>query len=69
MIAVHHIAFDGWSWGVLATELTALYAAFAAGEPSPLPAPELQYADFADWQHEWWDSSAELRETPARLLA
>ncbi len=63
MIAVHHIAFDGWSWGVLAAELTALYAAFAAGEPSPLPDPELQYGDFADWQHEWWDSSTELRET------
>ena len=26
-----------------------LYRAFAAGEPSPLPEPELQYADYAAW--------------------
>ncbi|MFL6119592.1 condensation domain-containing protein, partial [Actinophytocola sp.] len=62
-LTVHHIAFDGWSWGVLATELSTLYAAFTAGERSTLPEIEIQYADYADWQREWWESSAELRET------
>ncbi|MDT8912922.1 non-ribosomal peptide synthetase [Amycolatopsis sp. PS_44_ISF1] len=62
LIAVHHIAFDGWSWGVLARELSTSYSSFAAGEPSPLPEPELQYADYADWLHEWWDRSPVLRE-------
>jgi surfactin family lipopeptide synthetase A len=30
--------------------LDALYAAFGAGRPSPLPEPKLQYADYAVWQ-------------------
>src|ERR1044071_3148148 len=34
---VHHIAYDGWSMGIFARELTAIYDAFAAGLPSPLP--------------------------------
>jgi amino acid adenylation domain-containing protein len=49
----HHVAFDGWSVVVLQSELAALYEAFAAGHPSPLPEPELQYADFAVWQRRW----------------
>jgi len=34
-------------------EMGALYTAFAAGSPSPLPELPLQYADFAVWQREW----------------
>lgn len=49
-VAVHHIAFDGWSTSVLHRELGALYGAFAAGEPDPLPALVTQYADFAAQQ-------------------
>jgi amino acid adenylation domain-containing protein len=50
VLVVHHIVFDGWSAGVLARELAALYEAFAAGRPSPLPPRRIQYADFANWQ-------------------
>ncbi|MEV6714691.1 amino acid adenylation domain-containing protein, partial [Lentzea sp. NPDC051208] len=57
MFAVHHIAFDGWSIGVLADELSALYAAFRAGEPSPLPELEIQYVDYVEWQRDWWEST------------
>ncbi|MFC5286433.1 amino acid adenylation domain-containing protein [Actinokineospora guangxiensis] len=56
MFAVHHIAFDGWSIGVLADELSTLYAAFLAGEPSPLPELEVQYVDYVEWQRDWWES-------------
>jgi non-ribosomal peptide synthetase component F len=38
---------------VLEREVAALYQAFSAGRPSPLPAPALQYADFAAWQRQW----------------
>ena len=50
LLVQHHIISDGWSLGVLCGELAALYAAFAAGLPDPLPPPALQYADYARWQ-------------------
>ncbi|HEY3568284.1 MAG TPA: amino acid adenylation domain-containing protein [Thermoanaerobaculia bacterium] len=53
LVTLHHIAFDGWSVEVFLGELTALYGAFAAGLPSPLPEPPVQYADFAAWQRRW----------------
>lgn len=48
----HHFVHDGWSFALLLRELCALYAACAAGRPSPLPPPERQYGDFAVWQRE-----------------
>jgi amino acid adenylation domain-containing protein len=57
LITVHHIVSDGWSLGVLGHELAAVYDAFAAGSPSPLPALPLQYGDFVAWQHQWRTSA------------
>ena len=51
-LTMHHIVSDGWSIGVLVSELGALYAACLTGAPSPLPELAMQYADFAAWQHE-----------------
>ncbi|HXM55422.1 MAG TPA: amino acid adenylation domain-containing protein [Candidatus Dormibacteraeota bacterium] len=53
VLVVHHIAMDGWSLGLLTSELGALYEAFVAGRPDPLPPMPLQYADFATWQRTW----------------
>ena len=53
LLAVHHIASDGWSQGLLLAELSALYTAFAAGRPSPLADLPIQYADYAAWQRGW----------------
>ncbi|MFG3016839.1 amino acid adenylation domain-containing protein [Streptomyces cinerochromogenes] len=53
-LTVHHIAFDGWSAGVLSRELTELYGARVAGRAADLPEPPLQYADFAVWQRQWF---------------
>ncbi len=52
-VVLHHVISDAWSLRILLRELAALYRAFAAGEPSPLPELPLQYADFARWQREW----------------
>jgi amino acid adenylation domain-containing protein len=49
----HHIASDGWSWGVLMSELETLYQAFSTRQPSPLAELPIQYADFATWQRRW----------------
>jgi amino acid adenylation domain-containing protein len=54
----HHMVHDGWSLHLLLGELVPLYAAFAAGRPSPLPELEVQYADYAAWQRRWMESDA-----------
>ncbi len=53
LFTIHHIVSDGWSMGVFVQELVALYEAFSAGKPSPLPELAIQYADFAAWQRQW----------------
>ncbi|TCP54571.1 amino acid adenylation domain-containing protein [Tumebacillus sp. BK434] len=50
VLVIHHIIADGWSLGVLISEIAKLYAAFAQGAPSPLTGLPLQYGDFAHWQ-------------------
>ncbi|HXO18881.1 MAG TPA: amino acid adenylation domain-containing protein, partial [Thermoanaerobaculia bacterium] len=52
LLTMHHIVSDGWSLGVLTSELSALYGAFSRGEGDPLPALQLHYADYAVWQRE-----------------
>jgi amino acid adenylation domain-containing protein len=52
LLTRHHVASDGWSFSVLASEISELYTAFAAGQPTPLPRLAIQYADFARWQRE-----------------
>lgn len=53
LLTMHHIISDGWSNTVLVREVTALYEAFGAGLPSPLPELSVQYADYATWQRNW----------------
>lgn len=52
LIVVHHTVFDGWSFGVLTTELTALYEAAHTGRPPALPELPIQFADYALWERE-----------------
>src|SRR6266571_7777428 len=59
---MHHIVFDEWSAGLLRHEIAALYDAFSRGRPARLPGLDVQYADYAFWQHE------SLRGKPLRAL-
>ena len=46
-----HIIFDGVALDrVFLPELATLYKAYAAGEPSPLSEPSIQYPDYACWE-------------------
>src|SRR5579872_2460330 len=58
LLTMHHIITDGWSLGLFSRELTAIYPAFAAGLPCPLPDLPIQYADFALWQRDWLQDDA-----------
>ncbi len=57
LLNIHHIACDGWSYGILLEELSRLYAAQlagaavgeAAGQPALLPPLALRYSDYAAW--------------------
>src|SRR5262245_50603503 len=58
LVANHHICSDGWSVGIMAREMSALYAAFSEGrEPALSPLP-IQYADYAVWQRGWLEGPA-----------
>ncbi|HET7459775.1 MAG TPA: amino acid adenylation domain-containing protein, partial [Longimicrobium sp.] len=50
LVTMHHIVADGWSTDVFVRELGTLYDAFHGGRDDPLPALEIQYADYAVWQ-------------------
>jgi amino acid adenylation domain-containing protein len=51
--SMHHSISDGWSMGVFARELAALYNAGLDDKSARLPALPVQYADFSVWQREW----------------
>lgn len=55
-LIVHHIAFDGWSLGILNRELSVLYTAFSKGQSSPFSPLPIQYLDYAYWQQRWLNS-------------
>lgn len=49
-LTMHHAIADGWSAGILLSEVRALYAARVSGVAAPLPPLAVQYADVAVWQ-------------------
>ncbi|AOM39415.1 non-ribosomal peptide synthetase [Xenorhabdus hominickii] len=53
LLTQHHIISDGWSISVLMHELSTLYRAFSQGQPDPMPALTIQYADYVLWQQKW----------------
>jgi amino acid adenylation domain-containing protein len=53
LVTLHHLVTDWISFQIFFADLGALYAAYGAGLPSPLPPPPSQYPDYAVWQREW----------------
>lgn len=63
VLSMHHIVSDGWSAGIIVSELKMLYESFSSGESaSPLPELPLQYVDYANWQLKRIDSPAMRRQ-------
>ncbi|ASZ13033.1 non-ribosomal peptide synthetase [Chitinophaga sp. MD30] len=53
LLNMHHIAFDGWSMGILARELMLLYNGHINHQPVVMEPLPIQYADFAIWQRQY----------------
>jgi amino acid adenylation domain-containing protein len=49
VFTAHHIACDGWSYDIILQELSRLYSAFQAGQPSPLK-PPTPFRDYVRWE-------------------
>jgi amino acid adenylation domain-containing protein len=71
VLVVHHIAWDGMTWGALSGDLSVAYRAAVNGQTDPLPAgavqPALQYADFAAWEQQRPIQEDDLAYWRARL--
>lgn len=61
-VVLHHIICDAWSARVLREELIALY------QKQPVPALDIQYADYAAWQRQHLNTPA-ARDQLGRLSA
>ena len=77
LCTMHHIVTDSWSMQIMAKELSALYGAFSAQRPSPLPELPISYGDYSEWQRKWFKTAKvqqqlkfwkdELEDAPAVL--
>ncbi|BBZ31542.1 hypothetical protein MCNF_01470 [Mycolicibacterium confluentis] len=68
-IAVHHIAFDGWSLAPMVRDVSQAYAArCAVGAPDWAPLP-VQYVDYTLWQQDWLGSEDDPDSVIAAQLA
>ncbi|KTD46057.1 non-ribosomal peptide synthase [Legionella quinlivanii] len=54
LVTMHHIVSDAWSMPILVREFSTLYSAYLQGKDNPLNPPLIQYSDYADWQHNWF---------------
>ena len=61
-IAMHHLITDGWSMGILTREVLELYAELSVGR-TPAPRDEqIQYADYAAWQRQYFSGTRLARD-------
>lgn len=56
VLSMHHIVSDGWSMGVAVQEIAANYKAYLSGEQPRLQMLPVQYAEYTQWQREWFNS-------------
>ncbi len=74
VITAHHIVCDGWSFGVLLSDLAEAYTAFSLGKPWT-PPPAASFRRYAETSHaaaennEYWQQQLSPPPPPLRLPA
>ncbi len=48
--SIHHIVFDGWSWGIFSNDLSSIYNSLVNGKEVGLEPLEFQQYDYARWE-------------------
>jgi amino acid adenylation domain-containing protein/non-ribosomal peptide synthase protein (TIGR01720 family) len=61
-LALHHIAADGWSLGLIINELVRCYEARLRGLGNPLPPLAINHGDYALWQRRWLEAGEGERQ-------
>nr|WP_245592364.1 non-ribosomal peptide synthetase [Ectobacillus panaciterrae] len=56
VITMHHSITDGWSMAIFIKEWLELYRDFVENQPMSISEPSIQYADFAEWQRDRFES-------------
>ncbi|MGW6120285.1 non-ribosomal peptide synthase/polyketide synthase [Nocardia sp. NPDC055165] len=69
VIVVHHIAADGFSFGPLIRDVLTAYGTRAIGEAPGWAPLEVQYADYAVWQHTVLGDAADPESVAAKQLS
>lgn len=59
---MHHIITDGWSMTIFIQELIHFYKLFSGQKVPPLAELPLQYADYAEWQRNWFTAEVAREE-------
>lgn len=70
LLSMHHMISDGWSIGIVTSELGEIYEALVEGRPHSLAPLAIQYADYACWQRDWMESEeykSQLAQLKERL--
>ena len=70
LLTMHHMISDGWSIGIVTSEIGEIYGALVEGRRAAVPALSIQYGDYACWQRDWTESAeyqSQLSELKARL--
>jgi acyl carrier protein len=62
LLTIHHIAFDGWSYGLMFEDLSSCYNGYRAGHPESLGTTATRYVDFARWQRRFVESAKVRRQ-------